>query len=547
MNNKYKYIGYLLMLLFLTSACKEEFLEIPPQDAITSENFYTNEANIRANTASLYGRVWFTWANRFQWCMGDIMPGDLYDTYSDQNNFFRTNVNETNSVVSDGWIGLFRVVSYANSIINDLPVAAKGVSQDVINRALGEGYFFRAAAYFQIAEYWEEAPIVKNSTEMVTSGGMMVKKNPQADLYRFIREDLEFAEANLPSSDDPGRVTKWSAKALLSKLYLTMAQRLTDPQSDTYFSKAKQYADDVIINSGHSLMANYEDVFEIESNNNSESLFAIQWMDNGWSFGNPHQAYWARSAIITRNAQAWGDGKCVTISYQNDVTEGDKRRKFIYMRKDDLYPKINKAQGGYKYFLARDEDKDLGNPAESATPTLTSLKKFVTGSLADNPKVGTNQDVALNQPLIRLADVYYTYVEAAIGKNESTTDAKAIQYFNEVYKRSGLTLKQSGESISFNELYKERRIEFGLEGIRWFDIKRYYYRNPAACLQNLNDQNRATRYTLKSGGDKNTITDYELKQDDPVNVSAEDMRLPIPATELVTNPLLEETEPYNFE
>jgi hypothetical protein len=85
-------------------------------------------------------------------------------------------------------------------------------------------------------------------------------------------------------------------------------------------------------------------------------------------------------------------------------------------------------------------------------------------------------------------------------------------------------------------------VEFGVESIRWFDIKRMYYRDPQACLNFINAQNRADRYQRKTGDnvpDQNTMEGYELvPPDSPVVFTAEDMVLPIPVGEVGENPLL---------
>ena len=81
-------------------------------------------------------------------------------------------------------------------------------------------------AYYMISEYWGEVPIVENSTEIVVSNDFFLPKHTRGSVLEFIRRDLEFASQNLPASDTPGRVTKWSALGLLAKLHLTIASDL---------------------------------------------------------------------------------------------------------------------------------------------------------------------------------------------------------------------------------------------------------------------------------------------------------------------------------
>ncbi len=539
MINKIKYIS-LVAIFMIMGSCSDEFLNIAPMDAITADNFYKSEADVRANTASMYGMPWFGFNDKFFWCAGDLMAGDIYHDWDQEGQFMFLTFNAGNSIIAQGWTGIFRVISYANSIINDMPAAAAGnVSETVINKALGEARFIRAISYYILAEYWGEVPIVENSTNLVTSNNMILPKNTRQSIYRFIREDLEFAAANLPVSDVPGRVTQWSAKGLLAKLHLTIAQE-TKSQAD--FDAAKNYAADVIENSGLTLMPNYGDLFKIQNNNNPESLFAMQWITQGWGTGNSRQAVFARSSVITGNTQAWGGGKSVSYDFLQDVEEGDKRAYHIFMDLGDFYPDINKAKGGYTYHIVSKDEN--GDQLEGPAPVLNNLKKYVIGSAGDSPGIGTNQDVAINQYLLRLADVYLVYAEAALGTGTTTSDTKALQYFNAIRTRAGLPLKSS---ISFMDILKERRIEFGAESMNWFDVKRFYYRNAANAIAYLNGQERAHRYNRITGGDasnENTMDGYELTPPtSPVVVYNQDMFLPIPSGEVGNNPLLAPDEP----
>lgn len=551
MKNIYKYIISFAVVSLLSVSCTKDFLDIDPVDKLTADNFYKNESQIKAATASLYGFPWFDFNDKFFWLVGDAMSGNLYYTYDQEGQFFYFSFNAGNAHLSAGWKGLFRVVSYANSIINDMPRAAAGnVPDNVINEALGEARFIRGTTYYILAELWGELPIVENSTELVTSNNLKLPKNTRSSIYEFIRRDLVFASENLPTSDVPGRVTQWSAKGMLAKLYLTMAQNLGDPKSSDYFSLAKSTAADVINNSGHSLMANYADLFKIDNNNNSESLFALQWMEGAYAFGSSRQANWARSSVITGNSEAWGGGKCASYDFVQNVEQGDKRQPAIYMAPGDFYPEIRKAQGGYTYQIVSRDPNDPNTVLEGATPVLNSPKKYVVGSSDDTDgRVSTGQATAINTYILRLADVYLIYAEAALGAGSETNDTEALGYFNAIRSRAGLAPKSS---LTFMDILKERRVEFGFESLFWFDLKRFYYRDPAAAVAFLNAQPRENTYyrlTDPNAPDENSVDGYGLNVPAPILVSDGNMFLPIPAAEVVVNSLLAPGEPavdYEF-
>ena len=101
----------------------------------------------------------------FMWMAGDELAGDLYYTYDQEGQFYYMTFQNGNTFLNQGWEGLFRVVSYCNNIINGMPAAASsnGISQEIINRALGEARCIRGIAYYFLTEYWQDVPIITNN------------------------------------------------------------------------------------------------------------------------------------------------------------------------------------------------------------------------------------------------------------------------------------------------------------------------------------------------------------------------------------------------
>lgn len=533
----------LIAALFGSSSCND-FLTVIPQDSLTKDNYYNSVERIQANTATLYGNVWWDFHSQFMWLAGDMMSGDMYYTYDQEGQFFYFSYNNGNAYVTRGWKGLFRVVSFANAIINDMPPSATNVSQQAIDQGVAEARFVRAVAYYFLTEYWGEVPIIENSTEMITSGKMFVPKNTRRSCYEFMIRDLEYAAATLPATPfQKGRATSWAAKAMLAKVHLTyasagMGNSAVYGDAAPHFTKAKELCADVIENSGRKLMEDYSVLFNIEGNNCSESLFAIQCKTGAYGGGNPRNAGFSRSSVIAD--QTWGGGKGPTIDLQKAFDlKKDARRPWIYMMQGDYYPMLNKAKGGYHYNNFVEADN------ESPGAMLAHIKKYVIGKASDTDNgVGLNQDAANNVNILRLADVYLMYGEAVIGTGGATTDVNALKYFNAVHAdRAKLT---PATSLTFDDILKERRLEFAFEALRWFDIKRLYYRNPAAALQLLNSQKRELTYILKTGitsaSDRNNNANYEeyTPQAGFIKVYDSQMFLPIPAEALTGNPLFKD-------
>ncbi|MCR9251506.1 MAG: RagB/SusD family nutrient uptake outer membrane protein [bacterium] len=564
---------FAVLLTITVTSCNEEFLEFTPEDQATVDGWYRSEDEIRQGTAALYGSPWFNFNDVLGWCVGDLLSGDMFHNWDQEGQFFYASFNENNTHINNGWQGLYDVISFANLLIDDVPpiASSNGVSEEAINAGVAEARFMRGLAYYYLVEYWGDVPIIEKPASKVASGDLFLPKNTTASIYEFIRRDFEFAANNLPSVDSDGRVTEWAAKGMLAKLHVTLGQRAAGGGSigsAEDFTIAANYAQDVIVNSGLTLYPNYEDMFQVSNENNSEILFALQWINSGYSFGSSRQARFARNSTITEDAQAWGGGKSMTADYIENLeanAEGveDARRRAIYMQTNDFYDYLKVTDGGYTYeILSRDE---TGAQIEGQTPTLTSLKKHVIGSVNDHGFVISNLDSPLDMYMLRLADVYLIYAEALMGTGNSLSAGPGYEAYLAVRARAGLNPPSDNE-MSFRDLFNERRVEFGLEAMSWLDIKRQYYRDAAGTLAMLNAQRRSHQYFRIDPNDalENDPNAYELVgpneagtantanfNSEPVITLTEDkMWLPIPANEVVTNPLLgagSESVEYEFE
>lgn len=529
-------ITLLFIFACIFSACNG-FLSVEPEDSIAMGEFYKTEANIRQNTASLYTmKSWSAFSHQFMWMAGDELSGDLYYTYDQEGQFYYMSFGANNAFLTQGWQGLYRIISFANNIINNMPdlARANGISEDAIERGLAECRCIRGTAYWILTEYWGDVTIVEDNVAMQSA---ILRRNTQESVYRFIVEDLTYAMEHLPNADAQlGRATKWSAAGMLAKVYLSMASHLNNASSEAWFAKAKELAQDVIEKSGLSLWPDYSTLFDIAANNNSESLLAIQCIVAGYGYGNAHNCNWSRTSCAD---QAWGDGKGPTVNLQKQYEEGDLRRQWVYMSEGDYYPNINKADGGYTYHIAVVDEQ--GNELETANEMLSHCKKYCIGRAADcDGGVGDAQDAGNNIYLLRLADVYMVYVEACIGGGNATSDPLALDVYNRIRNRAGLPGDEDG-SITYDELIHERRCEFAFEGINFFDIKRMFYRDESKALAYLNGMSREQGYYNSNPAKKTVREGYTLDLSrSPIIVTAPQMMLPIPGSELTAMPSLEE-------
>ena len=530
-----RYIYALVLVTSLVFTGCSDFLDTKNSSSITGDNFYQNEEDFSAATAPLYNKVWFDFNDKFYYGLGDGRGYNLYGPYSDYIYPF-TDLNETGLTgpLVSAWGALYNVIQQSNKIIIGITNSPYG-DQDVKNEYIAEARFMRGVAYSYLAMLWGDVILCENTNDLI--GNPIIHTNPTSDVYEFVMRDLEFAAKYLPkTSPASGRVNRYSAYALLSRVYLAYAGYSDNANSGTrsqeYLDLAKKAADKVITESDFKMLDKYEDLFMIENNNNTESVFALQWVPNG-SYGetNTLQSYFASGSEITSDDAAWGYWTRAQPDVIWEYEQGDFRRKVTWMGYGDHYDEIQKANGGYTY---------------EKTEEALNVKKYVCGSTKDNTKI-SKQSCPINTYMMRLAEVYLIYAEAVLGNNANTTDVTALNYFNKVRTRAGLEPK---ESITFEDIRHERRMELCMEGQYWYDLVRWSYYKQQEVVNYIKNQKRDVITPVLWNADSQTLAIDGSRDPGSRSIGNIDQTiflLPYPESEVVQNPLLKEAPvPYEF-
>lgn len=542
----------LALVLAGSLASCDDFLTVDPVDKPVMESYYVTPEALRSTTSTIYAaKPWSNFHMNFQWKL-DMINGDMFYTYSEEGQWYFGNYTPTNQYIYEGWKGLYNVILFCNSIINDVvPICSGTITEADKTQALAEARAIRGYCYYMIAEIWHDAPIVENNSETISSGNFDMPRNTQASIYRFAMDDLDFAVANLQATNsDKWRLDVRKARALRAKLGITMAAH-SDYGYDRVALYKKAAADALfcIENTEALTSIDYATLFDVDTNNSPESILAIQCASIGYSFGNGRTTAWSRSDILAD--EQWGGGKGPTISLQQSFLRNDKRRMWTFMQSGDYYPNLAKAQGGYTYKIVNRINNEE-TPTESRNEMNSHIKKYIVGKNADTGGLsGTVQDAANNIYLMRLADVYLTYAEAVMGTNGSTSDQLALKYFNMVRDRAGIP---DLSTITYMDLMKERRCEFAFESQTWFDTQRLRYRegNDKAldwvnnghgtgynrCAQYVNDG--VVDATNETNPDSYKIVDNtnDGAMYDHINLTASSFTCPLPAAVTSSSPAL---------
>jgi starch-binding outer membrane protein, SusD/RagB family len=475
--------------------CSDEFLSRPPEDKLVDANFYKTNEQVLAGNAALYSAAWKTYVDKANFKLGDIRGGTVFRAWGDRDavEFNITDVSEANE---QAYKAFFIVVGQANLAINNINTyAGPEVSETVKNHAIAEARFMRATAYTQLVMNYGPLPIIENNLDHLFNPAL--KRNTVESIWEFIKRDYEFAAANLtaePLMD--GRITKWAAEGMLARTHLTLAGLKASPgaRDQVHLDKAKEYAERVITMSGKKLLDNYATLFTYPYDNNDESLFELEWVfttsPNGYEASNTMVSQITYSNDIAANGDGWGGdlsgtwwllGKYDGLMVDDGATAGftlDQRLKATFMLPGFTYPEIINNTTKVAHIFP--------NPG-TADNSYASIKKYVVGKI---PGETDRQRYPNNTYMLRLAEMYLIYAEAVAGNSGSTTDAKAVQYFNEVHERAGLPPIVIGDEITWQDIFDERTKEFAMESMAWYDLVRLHYYNPQAAYDIINVQDR---------------------------------------------------------
>ncbi|REG96114.1 RagB/SusD family nutrient uptake outer membrane protein [Flavobacterium aquicola] len=528
-----KRIFLFVALSFLGTSCSDDFLNQEPNNMITKENFFKTEDDFKAATAPLYNKVWFDFNDKFYYGLGDGRAYNLYAPYSDYIYPFAdlTETGLTGPLVS-AWGSLYNVVQQSNNVI--IGIEGSSVDANTKNKYIAEARFMRGTAYWYLASLWGNVIISTDPRDLVQNP--IVNTNPTKDVYEFAIRDMEFAAKYLPeAAPQTGRLTKYSAFGMLSRLYLSVSGLSDNPNSGTrsqaYLDLAKKAAEKAV-SGPYSLLANYADLFKVDNNNNVESMFALQWVPNG-SYGvtNTQQAYFALGSDITGDDAAWGYWTRASNDILYEYEPKDKRRHATWMADEDFYPEINISNGGYTV--------DHAN-------TFVNVKKGVVGSNKDNSKI-SKQNSALNTYMLRTAEVLLNYAEATLGNSASTSDANALTFVNVLRARAGLDAKTT---LTFQDLMHERRVELCMEGQYWYDLVRRSYYKQQEVVNYITGQSRGVIVPITYDAATNTVSVDATRDNSSRAIGAIDTSiflLPYPESEVIQNPLLSQAPvPYDF-
>ncbi|MEM9834044.1 MAG: RagB/SusD family nutrient uptake outer membrane protein [Bacteroidota bacterium] len=285
---------------FLLNSCSDEFLDEQPMGTV-SEELLKNEEGVNALLIAAYALVdgyaqgespsgAQGEASGTNWIWGDVASddkhrGDQTGGWNQINDIERYEVQPDNEWLIGAWGVNFEGVSRANDALKALK-DAEDISPAKAAQFEAEARFLRAWFHFQLRTKFEKVPYITEDVDPVTVAN-------DREIWDDIEADFQFGVENLdPAPTEVGRASQWAAKAAKARTHMFQLE----------YNEAKPLLDDIINNGPFQLEDHFYNNFDEEHQNNGESIFEIQYSVNDGAgvanSGIDHQTLYPRGGDV---------------------------------------------------------------------------------------------------------------------------------------------------------------------------------------------------------------------------------------------------------
>ena len=497
----------MLALIGGMTAC-DDLLNVTNPNSQGTYDFGDSESELQEAVIACYNRIRLegTFA-RVGYTM-DAVRGDEVWNSSQQWYLEYDNLNSPGTIeIGDQWIwrDCYHVVNRTNFVLSK--VDGVKMSQDSYNQIKGQALFLRSLAYYELATYYQTVPLFTDYADYADINTMFASNATQDKVFDQIEADLTQAMEILPTRDEGGEWAQGRATSGAAAGYMARALMFRHKYPEAY-----TVLKDIIAGKyGHyELTADYGDNFKEDTENNSESLFEVQFMNYGtggtdeeWTPVNisseATQGQAVESNYASQELGSWGDlagapwlynlfkkenstdGRLdprlywTLVTYESEYgtytglktaayPNGDPRCNTIYEKEITATPVSNTAQGGIS--IAK----------------FTNARNNIYSSITNGLRCG------INLRLMRYSDVLLRAAECENEINGPTQTA--IDYINIVRQRVALEDLKLSDFSSADALFEqianvERPKEFGCENGRGIDLLRWGFFYDAARLNQL--------------------------------------------------------------
>jgi starch-binding outer membrane protein, SusD/RagB family len=278
----------ILLVVGTSFSCSDSFFDIQPQGAASLQSL-KNKNGVNAILIGAYSLLDGVGAGNTgrqstisNYVFGGITSGDAVKgtdigDQPEQEYIEQFNWLSDNTYFLGKWQHSYDGVARANeAILLAQNPDIKDMTDAEKTQIIAEARFLRGHYHFEAKKMWNKVPYIDEKIYVAADPNSTKIPNTE-DIWPKIEADFTFAAANLPAVQaQKGRASKWAAKTYLAKALLFQKK----------YAEAKTLLDEVLKGSGKKLMANYHENYRTLTNNNIESIFEVEFSVNDGTNGN---------------------------------------------------------------------------------------------------------------------------------------------------------------------------------------------------------------------------------------------------------------------
>lgn len=475
------YMLYVVSAMMLLAACND--MENVPTNKFTDNSYWTSEAKAQNVVNMAYSQMYDAgkmWSD-------ESLSDNVIDgrTVTDQRAIRKGQATPSIGVFDSEWKNLYGGIKTCHVFLEKVDLVPN-MNPAAKARMIAEIRFIRAAIYFRLVNFYGDVPFF--TKDITLDEANSISRTSAATVLQFIHDELEDIKDDLPintalSADEQGKITKGAVSMLQARVYLMEGN----------WDKVITYTDNLINNQGeygiYDLYPSYRGLFEEENEYNQEVIMDRSYVKKLLTWGDmvdmaPLSV--GGRAINRVPQQSLVDSYIMLNGKRIDEQGSNYNKDYPYANRD---PRMTATiiYDGYDW-SGNVNDGSQGTVIHIDPNTSTTVDKYVYGSNNTatgyyvrkyySPQDAGDLNSGLNIITMRYADVLLMYAEAKFEKGEFTEDIWNMT-IKRIRERAGFTDSGALEypSLSSDDMRKlirnERRCELAMEGLRWFDIKRW--------------------------------------------------------------------------
>lgn len=480
----------LICFVFAFTSCKDSFLDRGSLVALSPSNFWKTEKDAQLGVNAVYDAI------QDRHFYSGTLNGDiglpLYDNFGDNSfgqykfegagNFMEASIGPDQYTINNFWVAAYRGIARANLAIENISAMPEDViSKEKRDQYVGQALFLRSLFYFNLAVYFGDVPLILKVQNLDEA---YVPKNTFKEVSDQVIKDLKTAANLLPasySSDLYGYATKGAALGLLARmcLYTKDYQGVIDATTP-------------MLTLGYSLNPSYAQLFTPAGELSNEIVFSVRFSETA---SNNNELFSATYYNMPK----------VDAQPMPNLVKDYYCKDGLPISQSPLYNPANEKNNrdprltASIYFIGDvflvDQNKKFTKVGAAATGY--GQKKYIRNQTTVN-NIATFGAAGQDFIVIRYADVLLMRAEALVELNQLGDVAGLV---NQVRNRVGMPTVANAEGannavLGQNELRNivrhERRVELALEGLRYYDLKRW---NDVQAAFGRALADKATNYT----------------------------------------------------